>query len=64
METAAIAGSALLMKAAQTKESISISIIKQAATQQNQIVNLLAQSTALSAQPAPTKSNSTFSTYA
>lgn len=64
MDTSAVSGSALLMKAAQTQESISISIIKQAAKQQDQMATLLAQESARMPQPAPSGTNSTFSIYA
>jgi len=64
MDSSSIAGSALLMKTAQTQQTISISIMKQAADQQKLIANLLAQNAAQISRPATQSSDFTFSTYA
>ena len=64
MDTSTIAGSALLMKTAQTQQAISISIMKQAADQQNQIATLLAQNSVQTPQQSSKSSGFTFSTYA
>lgn len=62
METSAIAGAVLLMNRAQTQQSITISIMKQAADQENQMANLLAQD---AVQMRQQKNNDfTFSTFA
>lgn len=63
MDIPAIASSALMMKASQTRESISISIMKQAAQQQNQLADLLAGSARPAAQLAA-EAGSGFSVYA
>jgi len=59
MDTMAIASSLLSMQADQTRQTITIAIVKQAAAQQNMVANLLAQN---AQQPMPEGSN--FSTYA
>jgi hypothetical protein len=64
MDASAIAGSALLMKTAQTQQAISISMMKQAADQQKLMAELLAKNTAQIPQPSNQSSNGTFSTYA
>jgi hypothetical protein len=56
MDTMAIANSLISMQADQTRQTITIAIIKQAAVQQNMVANLLEQN------PMPKGSN--FSTYA
>jgi len=62
MDVSAIAGSALLMKAARTQNEISISLIKMAAQQQDSMVKLLAQGIQ---QAAPKVDNEyAFSVYA
>ena len=62
MDIATIAGAAQLMRTAQTQQSVSISIMKQAADQQNQMANLLAQN---AVQMRQQKNNDfTFSTFA
>ena len=43
MDTMAIANSLLSMQADQTRQTITIAVIKQAAAQQNMVVNLLEQ---------------------
>jgi len=63
MDISSIAGSALLMKTSQTQQAVSMSIMKQAADQQNQMANLLAQNARMAAQPAA-EAGSGFSTYA
>jgi hypothetical protein len=64
MDTSTIAGSALLMKTAQTQQAMSISIMKQAADQQKQMANLLAQNVTQMPQPESQRNGFTFSTYA
>ncbi|MDA8428372.1 MAG: hypothetical protein M0T70_03850 [Geobacteraceae bacterium] len=64
MDTTAIAGSALLMKSNQTQQVMSISIMKQAANQQNLMANLLAQNASQAPRPAVQNSGFTFSTFA
>ena len=59
MDTMAIANSLLSMQADQTRQTITIAIIKQAAAQQNMVVNLLEQN---AQQSMP--EGSSFSTYA
>lgn len=63
MDVSSIAGSALLMKTSQTQQAISMTIMKQAADQQNQLANLLAQSAQQAPQP-PSGDGFSFSTYA
>ena len=63
MDISSIAGTALLLKVSQTQQAMAINIMKQAAEQQNQMANLLAQNAQLTPQPTlPTDSG--FSTYA
>jgi hypothetical protein len=64
MDTSSIAGAALIMKTAQTQQSMSISVMKMAADQQKQIANMLAQLTEQMPQPSVQNSDFTFSTYA
>lgn len=64
MDSSAIAGAALIMKTAQTQQTMSISIMKQAAEQQRQLADILAQNAANMPQPAVKNSSFTFSTYA
>lgn len=63
MDIIAISGSALQLKTAQTQQSLAVSIIKQAADQQNQIANLLAQNARNNQRLVPQNSDSTFSIY-
>lgn len=63
MDISSIASSALAMKTAQTRQTVAISIMKQAAEQQNQMAELLAQSARQAAQPAA-EAGAGFSTYA
>jgi len=58
MDTMAIANSLLSMQAGQTRQTITMAIVKQAAAQQNMVANLLAQN---AQQPMP--EGSSFSTY-
>jgi hypothetical protein len=65
MDTLSISGSLLLMRAAQTQQSLSMTMMKQAAIQQNQMAHLLAQNAAQTSQPAADISTGfNFSTYA
>lgn len=63
METSSIAGAAMLMSSSQTQQSISVSLMKQAADQQKQMANLLAQNAAQASQLSA-GSGYTFSTFA
>jgi hypothetical protein len=64
MDTSSIAGSSLLMKASQTQQTMSISIMKQAADQQKLMANMLAQNASQMPQPAANNGSFAFSTYA
>jgi hypothetical protein len=64
MDISSIAGSAQLMQTAQTQQAMSISIMKVAADQQNQMASLLAQNAKQMPQSAPQSSDITFSIYA
>jgi len=64
MESSSIAGAMLLMKTAQTQQAMSTTLIKMASDRQNQMVNLLAQNSLPTSQPAPEETNFVFSTYA
>jgi len=65
MDTSSISGSALLSSSGQTQQALSISMMKQAANQQNIVANMLAQNVRQAPQPAAqSDGNSTFSTYA
>jgi hypothetical protein len=64
MDTNEIAGSVLLMQTAQTRQTMSISVMKMVADQQKQMANLLAQNAAQMPQPDVQNSDFTFSTYA
>lgn len=63
MDTSTIAGASLLAKTAQTQQAMSASLMKQAAAQQNQLADILAQNAQAAPQPAK-DSNYSFSTYA
>ncbi|WP_041532280.1 hypothetical protein [Pelobacter propionicus] len=63
MDMSSIAGAALLMKASQTQEAMSVALMKQAAEQQTQVASMLAQLVATAAQPVPDSSYA-FSIYA
>ncbi len=65
MDSISIAGSLLLMRAGQTQQALSTTMMKQAADQQNQMANLLAQNVQQSPRPsAISDSGFNFSTYA
>jgi len=65
MDTSSISASSLLMAAGQTREVLSIKIMKQAADQQKEMADLLAQNIKQSPQPSTTRDSSySFSTYA
>ncbi|HBA72163.1 MAG: hypothetical protein A2X82_13420 [Geobacteraceae bacterium GWC2_55_20] len=65
MDISSVAGSSLLYRAEQTQQAVSTSMMKQAAEQQNQVANLLAQNAQQAPQPASKSGNSfSFSTYA
>ena len=65
MDTSSISGSSLPMKSEQTQLALSTTMIKQAATQQNQLANMLAQNAQQAPQPTSKSGNSfNFSTYA
>ena len=63
MDTVSIAGASMLLKAAQTQQAVSVSILKKTADQQNQIADLLAQNTR-QATPPPPDTGFVFSIYA
>lgn len=63
MDTSTVAGASLLAKTAQTQQAMSTSMMKQAAAQQNQMANLLAQNAQTAPQPVKDMSYN-FSTYA
>ena len=63
MDMSSIAGAALLMKASQTQEAMTVALMKQAAEQQTQVASMLAQLVGTAAQPVPDSSYA-FSTYA
>ncbi|KAA0895398.1 hypothetical protein F6V25_11930 [Oryzomonas japonica] len=61
MDISTIAGAALSVKAGQTQQTLSMAMVKQAANQQSQMADLLAQNV----QQAPQADGSyNFSTYA
>ena len=65
MDISSISGTALLMRSDQTQQALSISMMKQAANQQNQIANMLAQNVQQAPQPASNSGTGySFSTYA
>lgn len=65
MDTSSIAGSSLLLRTGQTQQALSTAMMKQAAEQQNQMANMLAQNAQQAPQPASkSDSNFNFSTYA
>lgn len=63
MDISSIAGAAVLMKASQTQQVMSATLMKQAAEQQNRMASLLAALVGTAAQTVP-DSGSAFSTYA
>lgn len=65
MDTVSIASSSLLQRSAQTQQALSTAMMKQAANQQNQVANMLAENARQVPQPAAESGNGfTFSTYA
>lgn len=65
MDTSSIAGSSLLVKSAQTQQALSTTMMKQAANQQNQMANLLAQNVQQAPAPVAGRGDGfSFSTYA
>lgn len=64
MDVTSISNSALLYRSEQTQQSLSTSMMKQAADQQNKVANLLAQNVQQSAKPASNGGGFSFSTYA
>jgi hypothetical protein len=65
MDTSSIAGSSLLLRAEQTQQALSTTMMKQAADQQNKVANMLAQNAQQAPQPAARGgSGFTFSTFA
>ncbi len=63
MDSASISGTAALMKTGQTQQAMSMSMMKQAAAQQQLMANLLEQNARQAPQPSA-QGGSTFSTYA
>jgi len=64
MDTVAIAGASLLMKNSQTQQAISMSLMKQAADQQKQLADMLAQGAAQVSKLSSGTADYSFSTYA
>ncbi|MBV5339310.1 MAG: hypothetical protein J0665_07085 [Deltaproteobacteria bacterium] len=65
MDTSSISGSSLLMATGQSRQTLSTTMMKQAADQQNEMADLLAQNSKQAPQPATTRDSSfSFSTYA
>jgi len=65
MDTSSISGSSLLMSSGQTQQTLSVTMMKQAADQQNKMANVLAQNVKQAPQPAAQGSSGfNFSTYA
>lgn len=65
MDISSVAGSSLLYRAEQTQQAVSTTMMKQAAEQQNQVANMLAQNAQQAPQPTSKSGNSfSFSTYA
>ena len=62
METSAIGGTPWIYKAAQTQQTMTTTLMKQAAQQQNQMAGLLAEMTA--SIPQPVDSDYNFTIYA
>ncbi|MDD2851288.1 MAG: hypothetical protein PHY09_05215 [Desulfuromonadaceae bacterium] len=60
MDVSAISGTAVMMLATQTKENISVSLMKMANDQQQQVATMIAQG----AQGVPSQSDFSFSIYA
>lgn len=65
MDVSSIAGASALMQTAQSRQAMSVSMMKQAADQQNQMANMLARNARQAVQPSPSRqSGFSFSTYA
>jgi hypothetical protein len=65
MDVTSISGAALMMRSDQTQQVLSVSMMKQAADQQNQIANMLAQNAQQSSQPTfNSRSSFSFSIFA
>lgn len=65
MDTTSISGSLQLMRTEQTRQTLSTTMMKQAADQQNKMADLLAKNAQQAPQPAAQSSNNyNFSTYA
>ncbi len=65
MDISSIAGATQLMQAGQSQQALSTAMLKQAANQQNQMANMLAQNARQAPQPAQaSRSGYSFSTYA
>lgn len=65
MDISSIAGTSMMMRSEQTQQTLSIAMMKQAADQQNQLANMLAQITQQAPQPTSNSGNGySFSTYA
>jgi len=63
MDTTSIAGASALMRAGQTQQALSMSMMKQAASQQQMMANLLEKSAKQISQPS-VQSGSNFSVFA
>jgi hypothetical protein len=61
MDIGSIAGTAVMMQAAQTRDSISTSLLKMAGDQQQKMADLLAQNVQTGSQAAAGQDNITFS---
>ncbi|MSN24491.1 MAG: hypothetical protein GJV46_01345 [Geobacter sp.] len=65
MDISSVAGSSLLYRSEQTQQAISTTMMKQAADNQNQVANMLAQNAQQAPQPTSKSSGGfSFSTYA
>lgn len=65
MDVSTIAGASQMMQAGQSQQALSVSMMKQASEQQNQMANMLAQNARQAPQPSPATGNGfSFSTYA
>lgn len=65
MDVSSIAGTSLMLGAGQTRQAMSATMLKQAADQQNQMANMLAQNAQQAPQPASGSGDGfSFSIYA
>lgn len=65
MDTSSITGSSQLLRAGQTQQALSATMMKLATNQQNMLADLLAQNVSQSPLPAPKSDDGfNFSTYA